>query len=225
MSAAPTGYPVQFTVDYPDHPLNRLTSAFRIFTVIPIAIVLGALGHYTSSSGSWENGDSAGSSTWQGASFGGLLVLAPALMIIFREKYPRWWFDFNFQLLSFINRVGAYFVLLTDVYPATDEEQVVHLVVPYPDVEAGAQPLAADRQVVPRDPALHHPLLPLHRRLLLRHRGVVRDPLHGALPEGAVRLHRGRGALEQSRDRLRLHPHDGQVPAVQHQPVRAGASR
>jgi hypothetical protein len=135
MSAAPTGYPVQFTIDYPDHPLNRLTSAFRIFTVIPIAIVLSALAHYTSSSGTWENGDSAGSSTWQGASFGGLLVLAPALMIIFREKYPRWWFDFNFQLLSFMNRVGAYFVLLTDVYPATDEEQVVHLVVPYPDVK------------------------------------------------------------------------------------------
>jgi len=132
MSTTETGYPVQFAVDYPDRPLNRLTSAFRIFTVIPIAIVLAALGH-SYSSGSYDpNGNS-----WQssGGATAGLLVLAPALMIIFREKYPRWWFDFNFQMLSFMNRVGAYFVLLTDVYPATDEEQSVHLEVPYPDAK------------------------------------------------------------------------------------------
>ena len=36
-------YPVQFSVDYPDRPLNRLTTLFRIFTVIPIAIVLGTV--------------------------------------------------------------------------------------------------------------------------------------------------------------------------------------
>jgi hypothetical protein len=132
MSTTETGYPVQFAVDYPDRPLNRLTSAFRIFTVIPIAIVLAALGH-SYSSGSYDpNGDS-----WQssGGATAGLLVLAPALMILFRQKYPRWWFDFNAQLLSFINRVGAYYCLLTDVYPSTDEEQSVHLEVPYPDAK------------------------------------------------------------------------------------------
>jgi hypothetical protein len=133
MSTTQTGYPVQFAVDYPDRPLNRLTSAFRLFTVIPIAIVLGAIGASSYSSGSYESG---GSNNWQsGSSAAGLLVLAPALMIIFRQKYPRWWFDFNVQLLSFINRVGAYFVLLTDVYPSTDEEQSVHLEVPYPDAK------------------------------------------------------------------------------------------
>ncbi len=133
MSTTETGYPVQFAVDYPDRPLNRLTSAFRIFTVIPIAIVLGAIGASSYSSGSYESG---GSNNWQtGSSAAGLLVLAPALMIIFRQKYPRWWFDFNVQLLRFMNRVGAYFALLTDVYPSTDEEQSVHLEVPYPDAK------------------------------------------------------------------------------------------
>ena len=36
-------HPVSFSVEYPDRQLNRLTTAFRIFTVIPIAIVLGAI--------------------------------------------------------------------------------------------------------------------------------------------------------------------------------------
>jgi hypothetical protein len=131
MSTTETGYPVQFAVDYPDRPLNRLTTAFRLFTVIPIAIVLAALGE-SYSSGSYDSG----TNNWEsGSSAAGLLVLAPALMIIFREKYPRWWFDFNLNLLRFINRIGAYFVLLTDVYPSTDEEQSVHLEVPYPDVK------------------------------------------------------------------------------------------
>jgi hypothetical protein len=130
---ATNGYPVQLTVDYPDRALNRLTSAFRIFTAIPILILLGALagGSYT-----WtEWNDSGGSSTRQGATGVGLLFAAPLLMILFRQKYPRWWFDWNFNLLGFMNRVGAYCLLLTDVYPATDEEQSVHLAVPYPDAQ------------------------------------------------------------------------------------------
>jgi hypothetical protein len=32
--------PVRFAVEYPDRDLNRLTTALRIFTVIPIAILL-----------------------------------------------------------------------------------------------------------------------------------------------------------------------------------------
>jgi len=34
-------YPVGLTVDYPDRPLDRVTTAFRIFVAIPIMIVLG----------------------------------------------------------------------------------------------------------------------------------------------------------------------------------------
>jgi len=123
-------YPVQLTIDYPDRKLDRVSSAFRIFTLIPIGIVLGTL---AGSSYAWSRSD--GSSTRTGATGVGLLLLPPLLMILFRQKYPRWWFDWNFNLLGFSNRVGAYAALLTDTYPATDEEQSVHLELPYPDVK------------------------------------------------------------------------------------------
>jgi hypothetical protein len=129
-------YPVQFEIDYPDRALDRVSSAFRIFAAIPILIVFGAIGN---GSFSWTNGEwgDAGrsTSTHSFAAGAGLLVLPVLLMIVFREKYPRWWFDFNRNLLAFTNRVLAYALLLTDVYPATDEEQSAHLVLPYPDVE------------------------------------------------------------------------------------------
>jgi hypothetical protein len=125
-------YPVQLAVDYPDRPLNRLTSAFRIFCAIPILIVLGALAG-SNGSATWENGGDT--STQSGATGIGLLFLAPLLMILFRQKYPRWWFDWNYNLLAFTNRVLAYVFLLSDVYPSTDEEQYVHLDVPYPDAK------------------------------------------------------------------------------------------
>src|SRR5258706_10033032 len=117
--------PVQFSVDYPDRPLYRLTTFFRIFTVIPIAIVLG-----TVSGGTW--GSSEGRYYIVGA--GGLLVLGPLLMILFRLKYPRWWFDWNLELQRFSNRVGVYVALMDDTYPSTDEHQSVYLDYRYPDV-------------------------------------------------------------------------------------------
>jgi hypothetical protein len=122
------GYPVQFSVDYPARPLDRLTSAFRIFVVIPIAIVLGTVNAATGQMGN----RGAANAAVVGA--GGLLWLGPLLMILFRQKYPRWWFDWNLQLLRFINRVTAYVALMDDRYPSTDEEQSVHLEFPYPDV-------------------------------------------------------------------------------------------
>jgi hypothetical protein len=124
-----TSYPVQFTVDYPDRPLNRLTTAFRIFVVIPIAIVLGAV------SGGAFQGNSSGQSSEVAAGAGGLLVLAPLLMILFRQKYPRWWFDWNLELLRFMNRVGVYVALMDDRYPSTDDHQSVHLDYQYPDAK------------------------------------------------------------------------------------------
>src|SRR5437763_15163908 len=36
-------YPLTFSVDYPDRDLDRLSTAFRIFTIIPIAILASAL--------------------------------------------------------------------------------------------------------------------------------------------------------------------------------------
>jgi hypothetical protein len=132
---ATSDYPVQLTVDYPDRALDRMSSAFRIFTVIPIGIVLAALG---SSNYSWDSnwGDAGRSTSTHSAATGvGVIVLPVVLMIVFRQKYPRWWYDWNFNLMGFVNRVASYALLLTDVYPSTDEEQNAHLELPYPDVE------------------------------------------------------------------------------------------
>ena len=115
MAAQQNVYPVQLTVDYPDRPLNRLSTFFRPITMIPIVIVLSLL--------------SAGAS----AGFGGTVVLATLVMILFRQKYPRWWFDWNLALLRFETRFGAYLFLLRDEYPSTDEEQAVHIEIAYPN--------------------------------------------------------------------------------------------
>jgi hypothetical protein len=133
-SGPPPGpaYPVSLAVDYPDRDLNRLTTAFRIFTVIPIAIVIGSIGGY---SGEWADG--AGGTTTVAVGGTGLLFFPPLLMILFRQKYPRWWYDWNLQLLRFSNRVGIYVALMDDRYPSTDEEQSVHLDFPYPDAKQG----------------------------------------------------------------------------------------
>jgi hypothetical protein len=122
------GYPLQFSVDYPDRDLNRLTTALRIFTVIPIAIVLATIGGY---SGDWGGADPESSTVAIGGT--GLLFIPPLLMIVFREKYPRWWCDWNRELLRFVNRVGVYVALMDDRYPSTDEHQSVHLDFECPD--------------------------------------------------------------------------------------------
>jgi hypothetical protein len=120
-------YPLRYSVDYPDRPLNRLTTFFRIFTVIPIAIVLGVVSHATY--GGWNDNGAAY------VAAGGLLFAGPLLMILFRKKYPRWWFDWNHELMRFTQRVVAYGTLMSDVYPSTDEQQYVHLDIDYPDAE------------------------------------------------------------------------------------------
>jgi hypothetical protein len=132
MDTAPTdsGYPATLEVDYPDRPLNRLTTFFRAFTIIPIAIILGAV-----SGANKVYSDGPGSqATVIVIGAGGVLVAAPLLMILFREKYPRWWFDWNLELTRFSSRVAAYGALLEDRYPSTDDHQYVHLEIRYPDV-------------------------------------------------------------------------------------------
>ena len=124
-------YPARLDVDYQDQH-KRVTAFFRVFLVIPIAIVIGAL----SGGSSQTTYDAAGHMTR--TSSGGIasgLFVATALMIIFRQRYPRWWFDFALGLARFGARVCAYVVLLTDEYPSTVEEQSVHLQIDYPDVE------------------------------------------------------------------------------------------
>ena len=120
-------YPIRFSVDYPDRNLNRLTMFFRVFTVVPILIVLGTVG-----GGTWQWTYERGTTMVEGA--GGLLFFGPLLMILFRKKYPRWWFDWNRELLRFTNRVGIYLALMEDRYPSTDDRRSVHLEIDYPDV-------------------------------------------------------------------------------------------
>jgi hypothetical protein len=122
-------YPVSLTVDYPEQPRDRASVFFRLFMVVPIAIIaallVGTSYHY--------GFDGAGrDAAWATA---GCVVAPNLLMILFRRKYPRWWFDWNLNVNRFLFRVSAYVGLLRDEYPSTDEEQAVRLDVTYPDAK------------------------------------------------------------------------------------------
>jgi hypothetical protein len=129
--SAPTAYPARLDVDYTEQH-NRVTALFRIFMVIPIAIVYGALTAGATRSVHYESGRTV--TTTSGGIVAGLFC-ATLLMILFRQRYPRWWFDFARELTRFGTRIGAYVALLTDHYPSTVEEQDVHLDLDYPDAE------------------------------------------------------------------------------------------
>ena len=127
MAETNNNYPVSLNIDYPEKS-NRLTTFFRIFTVIPILIILGMV-----------IGGSQGSNSSEGWRFvysgGGVVFLPTLLMILFRKKYPKWWFDWNLALTKFTTRVFSYLMLLRDEYPSTDEEQAVHIEIAYPDAK------------------------------------------------------------------------------------------
>jgi hypothetical protein len=130
-TGGPSDYPVTFAVDYPDRELSRLSTFFRIFAAIPILILAATITGFSS------NYHGAGDVTTTIVVGGvGLLFLPVLLMILFREKYPRWWFDWNLNLQRFSARIGVYLALMDDRYPSTDEEQSVHLDYPYPDPAA-----------------------------------------------------------------------------------------
>ena len=143
--------PARLAIDYPDRALDRLSTLLRLIYVIPIAIVLGLVGH------GFESESSIGA---LGAAGGGVLVAPVLLMILFRRKYPRWWFDFNLELARFSTRVISYLALMSDTYPSTDEEQSVHLDIDYPDVEQDLKPLAAVGEMAARHSPLHRPRIP-----------------------------------------------------------------
>ena len=131
MVAQSESYPARLDIDYPDK-LDRVTTFFRLIWAIPIVIVISVL----SAVASWTVVTATGETITR--SSGGIaagLFLATMLMIVFRERYPRWWFDFAREFARFATRVAAYVFLLTDRYPSTVEEQAVHLEIDYPDVE------------------------------------------------------------------------------------------
>lgn len=114
-SASPL-YAVRLEIDYPDRKRNRVTSAFRALTALPIMLVVCLIGWGRSS---------------------GLLTLPLALMLVFRRRYPRWWYDWHLQLARFETRAIGYVLLLDDQYPSSEDEQGVHLDIDYPDAEQG----------------------------------------------------------------------------------------
>lgn len=131
MSAKSKSYPVSLDIDYPQK-LDRATTFFRLLLSIPIILILSLLTMAGTESFTQQASDEMVMTT--GGIVTGLFV-ATLLMILFRQRYPRWWFDFNLELNRFSMRIAAYVFLLTDKYPSTVDTQSVHLEIAYPDVE------------------------------------------------------------------------------------------
>ena len=127
-SGAGSDYPVQFSVDYPGSR-NRLSVLLRLILAIPIVIVGAAVGGYI------DTGDAGLNEALTPLYAGGVLFIGPLLMIVFRKKYPKWWFDWNLEISRFTARIESFLLVLRDEYPSTDEEQSVHLQIEYPNAE------------------------------------------------------------------------------------------
>jgi uncharacterized membrane protein len=124
----PQRYPVRLSVDYPDRALNRVSTFFRLILAIPILLVFSTI---SLNAWDWTSENGAGAAT---TGVAGVLFFGPLLMILSRQKYPRWWFDFNLELQRFSIRILANLALMDDRYPSTDDQQSVHLEYDYPDV-------------------------------------------------------------------------------------------
>ena len=129
-------YPAQLQIDEQER-LGRASTIFRIILIIPIALLLNFLisGGESTTVVVNRSGDVVSQATSWGSGIIGTLFFVTLLMILFRKRYPRWWFDFNLALHRFITRVLAYLFLLTDKYPSTEDEQNVHLDLKYPDAQ------------------------------------------------------------------------------------------
>ena len=108
-TAGASSYPVQYSIEYPESS-SRLKALFRLILILPIGVILYLVG-----------------------GFSGAIFPALVLVLLFRKKYPKWWFDLNVESQRFSARVWAYFFLLRDEYPSTDEQQAVQLSLEYPD--------------------------------------------------------------------------------------------
>jgi hypothetical protein len=131
MAETKNSYPANLDIDYPGK-LDRLTSFARVLWAIPILILLTVLTSAGQASYMHETSKTAAQS---GGDVLAGLSIATGLMIVFRQRYPRWWYDFALELNRFSARVWAYLFLLTDVYPSTVDKQSVHLDYVYPNVE------------------------------------------------------------------------------------------
>jgi len=136
VTTQPQSYPAQLSIDYPEK-LDRVSSFFRLIFVIPILVILSLLTATATDTVTviTDSGEVVSRITTTGLGIAGGLFVATMLMVVFRQRYPRWWFDFALNLNRFTNRVGAYMALLTDRYPSTENEQSVHLDLEYPNVQ------------------------------------------------------------------------------------------
>jgi len=135
MGRSPDAFPVTLKIDYPDRDLNRLSTFFRSILIIPAGVILALV---TAPIWTWGPGTEMNGwpHLWRILLASGTFLFFPTLlMILFRRKYPRWWFDWNVAVTRFAGRVGAYAALLTDEYPSTEREQAVHIDIPYPDAK------------------------------------------------------------------------------------------
>jgi hypothetical protein len=123
----PVAYPATLHIDYQERS-DRFSVLFRLVAAIPILIIMGLM---VAGDGDW---DAESADQVRVLGIAGILFLPTMLMLVFRRKYPRWWYDWNLEFTRFGNRIAAYLLLLRDEYPSTDEEQAVHIDVPYPDV-------------------------------------------------------------------------------------------
>lgn len=123
MTTAPMSgsYPARLDIEYPE-ALSRSSTLFRLFLLIPIAVLVTIV-----------SGGIVFSTEAASLGITGSLAVAIVLMLLFRRRYPRWWFDFLLHLTRFTTRFGAYAALMTDQYPSTEDEQTVHLDLDYPD--------------------------------------------------------------------------------------------
>ena len=125
-------YPARLTIDRPE-TLDRVTTLLRFIWIIPIGVILALVsGDRSTAVTISETGERVRNG---GTSIVFSIATATALMLIFRQRYPRWWFDFQLALAKFSYRVAAYGLLLRDEYPSTEDEQAVHLELEYPDAK------------------------------------------------------------------------------------------
>ena len=196
MDAPQQTYAARLDVDYPEK-LDRLTTAFRFLWIIPIAIVLSVLSATATSTTTvvTASGEVLAQISRSAGGIVGALFGATLLLILFRQRYPRWWFDFALQFHRFSARVGTYGALLTDRYPSTVDEQSVHLDLDYPDAEPDLNrwlPLVKWFLAIPHYVVLFFLFIGAFRG---RHR-LVRHPVHRPVSAWPVRLRRRRGTVD-----------------------------
>ena len=221
MVAPQQTYAARLEIDYPDR-LDRVTTLFRVVLIIPIAIVLSLVSaSATSTTVIYQSGEVVEKTTSTGGGIAGGLFAATVLMIVIRQRYPRWWFDFVLQFNRFGTRVGAYLALLTDRYPSTEDEQIRPPRPGLPRRTRGPQPVATAGQVAPGSAPLRRAAVPRGRRRRGSGDRMVRDLVHRSLPARTVRLRRRGRPVGAARAGVRIPPPHRLLPTLQPPLIRA----